>query len=85
MKAVIIDYLPFEKALVLEGHTGDETVQNELEQLGSSMKGIMNRLDKIEVTMKQYIHNYVLQFFKVCICLDIDSIYLHLGGLPKKV
>ena len=49
MKTVNIDYLPFEKALVLEGHTGDETVQNELEQLGSSMKGIMNRLDKMEV------------------------------------
>ena len=46
-----IDYIPYHKALVLEGQTEEEELKKELEQLQSNL---VLRLDALEVCSKFY-------------------------------
>ena len=46
-----IDYIPYHKALVLEGQTEEEELKKELEQLQSNL---VLRLDALEVCSKLY-------------------------------
>ncbi len=53
MRTGTIDYIPFQKALVLEGQTEEEELKQELEQLqklvGDRFNNIIHRFDALEV------------------------------------